>query len=158
MTIQKATSEQWQFAEDWGIHATRACLLELRDRVMALEAQANHIGDINKMVPPPVATDEELLKIWDSRNTYREIRRAIYDLGVAHGQASSQEVAEPAPVSCASTLVDRVKLAIDKAPFDEGEHQWNEARAAILEVAKWLEECDLACARGAARLLNQEAQ
>lgn len=32
------------------------------------------------------------------------------------------------------------------------------ARTAILEVAKWLEECDLACARGAARLLNQEAQ
>jgi hypothetical protein len=64
MTIQKATPEQWQFAEDWGIYATRACLLELRARVEALEAQANHIGDINKMVPPPVATDDELQALW----------------------------------------------------------------------------------------------
>jgi hypothetical protein len=92
----RATPKQWEKVENWSseMSSTDSCVLELRARVMALEAQANHIGDINKMVPPPVA----------------------------------------------STLVDRVKLAIDEAPFDEGEHQWNEARYAILEVARWMRE------------------
>jgi hypothetical protein len=53
-------------------------------------------------------------------------------------QASSREVAAPAPV--AGGLVERVKLAIDSALYDEDDHQWNEGRAAILEVATWLRE------------------
>jgi len=38
--------------------------------------------------------------------------------------------------------VERVAAAIDRAPFDEDLHQWDEgdeARAAIREVAAWLE-------------------
>jgi hypothetical protein len=116
MTIQKATSEQWQFAEDWGIYATRACLLELRARVEALEAQASNYPAI------PDSSDQ-------------------------------------APV--AGGLVDRVARAVTLGSNPNiCVHIWSDiaARAAIIEVAKWLEECDLACARGAARLLNQEAQ
>ena len=67
-------------------------------------------------------------------------------------QASSREVAEPAPV--AVELVERVKLAIDSALYDEDEHQWNEARAAILEQATWLREQGL---EGVAALIEQEA-
>ena len=93
MNNHKATPEQWDKVEEWcsEVSSRDSCILELRARVMALEAQA-----------------------------------------------SSREVAEPAPV--AGGLVDRVTLAIDKAPFDENEHQWDEARAALLVVAKWLRE------------------
>lgn len=67
-------------------------------------------------------------------------------------QAGSREVADPAPV--AGGLVERITLAIDRAPFDEGDHLWDEARAAILEVAKWLREQGLVID---ADLLEQEA-
>jgi len=120
-------------------------------RVAKLEAQANHSGDINKMVPPPVATDEELRRryhdvfvLFGHTNTLR----AIYNLGVTYGQARSREVAEPAPV--AGVLVKRVKLAIDSVSLDE------EARAAILEVATWLREQGTP-ASGWAMRLEQEA-
>lgn len=130
----KATPGQWEEVGAFA-SATRDCILELRARVEVLEAQANP----TKMVPPTVATDEELLKIWNSERACRPwvSRRAIYDLGVEHGQAGSREVADPAPA--VGGLVERVKLAIDSALYDEDEHQWNEARAAILEVARWLD-------------------
>ena len=69
-------------------------------------------------------------------------------------QASSREVAAPAPV--AGGLVERVKLAIDSALYDEDDHQWNEGRAAILEVARWLREQGTP-ASGWAMRLEQEA-
>jgi hypothetical protein len=167
MDNYKATPEQW-FADryDWSKADTEAmtgdsafrCVLELRDRVEALEAQAGNLkGSLTSSTPPPVATDEELGKAWDAAGvggTYSDCLRTIYNLGVAHGllQARSQELAEPAPV--AGGLVERITLAIDRAPFDEGDHLWDEARAAILEVARWLGE------RGgnqAAILLRREA-
>jgi hypothetical protein len=100
----KATPECWEWQEKWASKEVpdedSSCFLELRARVEALEAQANHIGDSNKMVPPPVATDEELCKVYNAPNPgHLGALRAIYDLGVAHGQAGSREVAEPAPVA-----------------------------------------------------------
>jgi len=91
----KATPEQWAEVGAFA-SATRACILELCARMEALEAQANHIGDTNKMVPPTVATDEELLKIWNSEKGCRPwvSRRAIYNLGIEHGQASSRDMLE----------------------------------------------------------------
>jgi hypothetical protein len=50
-------------------------------------------------------------------------------------------------------LVERVAAAIDGAPFDEGLNQWDEARAAIREVAKWLRAGRML---HAAELLEQE--
>jgi len=141
----KATPEQWAEVGAFA-SATRDCILELRARVEALEAQDNHSPGATKMVwvakahdtatPPTVATDEELLKIWNFEKGCRPwvSRRAIYNLGIKHGQASSPEVAEPAPV--AGGLVERVK------------------RADILEVATWLREHGW---ENAANLLEEEA-
>jgi len=177
----KATPEQWAEAGAFA-SATRACILELRARIEQLEAQANHSPGATKMAP--VATDEELKAMWNVPGTNLEVfravydlgvahgsreatdeelddtwhkttggtflarRRAVYDLGVAHGQAGSREVAEPAPV--AGGLVERVRLAIFSVSLDE------EARAAILEVAKWLREQGTP-ASGWAMRLEQEA-
>jgi hypothetical protein len=106
----KATPGQWDELEGWAGHgSTVACILELRARVEALEAHANHIGDSNKMVPPPVATDEELRAAWNVPGTNLDAFRAIYNLGLEHGQAGSRKMAEPAPV--ARGLVD--ELVVD---------------------------------------------
>jgi hypothetical protein len=104
------------------------------------------------MVPPPVATDEELKQTWLQGATLTQGHRAIYNLGVAHGQASSREVAEPAPVTGAGGLVERVSDAITS----ETGSRWasTEARAAILEVARWLRSHDI---NGSAKALEQEA-
>jgi hypothetical protein len=142
MNNHKATPEPWKADKyDWSRADTEAmdgdsafrCILELRARVEALEAQAGNLkGSLTSSTPPPVATDEELNRIWLSESTYKEIRRAIYDLGVAHGQAGPPEVAEPAPV--AGGLMVRVAHVIDTGSGEA------EARAAILEVARWLRE------------------
>jgi hypothetical protein len=192
MNNHKATPEQWKADKyDWSKADTEAmdndsafrCILELRARVEALEAQANCIPeaiqrgiedmleavpsvatvtrdrDETSSTPPSVATDEKLRAIWDRSLNREYALRDIYNLGVAHGQARSREVAEPAPV--AGGLVDRVARAVTLGSDPNiCINIWSDiaARTAIIEVAKWLEECDLACARGAARLLNQEAQ
>jgi hypothetical protein len=134
------------------IYEASFLLPQLLARVEALEAQANHSPGATKMVPPPVATDEELKAIWNVPGTSLEAFRAIYNLGIEHGQARSRKVAEPAPVAVG--LVERVKLAIDSALYDEDDHQWHEGRAAILEAAKWLRKQGAECS---ADLLEQEA-
>jgi hypothetical protein len=53
----KATDEQWKSAEEYGTFAC-ACILELRARVMALEAQA---GSQEVAEPAPVAGEVEEL-------------------------------------------------------------------------------------------------
>ena len=58
------------------------------------DTQVNHFGDINKMVPPPVATDEELRAIWMSDDRAINRLRCAYNLGVAHGQAGSREAGQ----------------------------------------------------------------
>jgi hypothetical protein len=138
MTGYKATPHKWRELEEFSSDDANACILELRARVEALEAQGRNYPETpDSSTPPPVATDEELRDIVALASTLGQARRAIYDLGIEHGLAFSREVAEPAPV--AGELVERVKLAIDRAQFDEDEHQWDEARAAIFEVAAWLD-------------------
>jgi hypothetical protein len=150
MSDYKATPEQWNNVEICAkVHlgALSPCLLELRARVEALEAPANHIPDATKMIPPPVATNKELRDIWDRAFNLR----ALYNLGVIHGQAGSREVVEPAPVTGA--LVQRVAYAI--TGDSDGPIHWKpEARAAILEVARWMREQGLVID---ADLLEQEA-
>jgi hypothetical protein len=72
-------------------------LEQLLARVEALEAQADHSRGVTEMVPPPVATDDTWHKT--TGGTFLDRRRAVYNLGVEHGQASSREVADPAPVA-----------------------------------------------------------
>ena len=159
----KATQTDWVNVEHSAIiHAAEACILELRSRIEQLEAQASNYPEIpdsstpppvarvtrdkdetgnyvivhNTATPPPVATDEDLWKLWAEFGF--AAFRIIYNLGIKHGQASSREMEEPAPV--AEGLTERVKLAIDSALYDEDDHQWHEGRAAILEVETWLRE------------------
>jgi hypothetical protein len=152
----KATQTDWVNVEHSAIiHAAEACILELRSRVEALEAQGRNLkGSLTSSTPPPVATDEELLEIWISERASRPwvSRRAIYDLGVAHGQAGSREVAEPAPV--AGELVANVAYAITE-DSDGPINCKNEARDAILEMATWLRKQGW---KRAAVLLEQEAR
>ena len=98
MNNHKATPEQWEEVGAFA-SATRDCILELRARVEALEAQANHFVDVPKMVPPTVATDEELRAIWDDESDFEQALHSTYNLGIEHGQAGSREVADPAPVA-----------------------------------------------------------
>jgi hypothetical protein len=154
MNNHNATPKQWEEVGAF-VSATRDCILELRARVEALEAQAGNYPEIpNSSTPPPVATDEELLEIWISERASRPwvSRRAIYDLGVAHGQAGSREVAEPAPV--AGELVANVAYAITE-DSDGPINCKNEARDAILEMATWLRKQGW---KRAAVLLEQEAR
>jgi hypothetical protein len=57
-----------------------------------------------------VATDEELWKLWAEFGF--AAFRAIYNLGVTHGLASSREVVEPAPV--AGGFMERVAYIIEQ--------------------------------------------
>ena len=164
----KAAPEQWKADRyDWSKADTEAmtgdsafrCILELRDRVMALEAQAGNLkGSLTSSTPPPVATDEDLYEIWDSINNYKAIRRAIYNLGVAHGQAGRREVAKPAPV--AGGLVERVSWLI--AGFASRSKPGDDCKPTavniVAEVVKWLHEQDWKADVGeAADLLEQES-
>jgi hypothetical protein len=94
----KATPEQWYMLEQY---ATTHCavsplILELRARVEALEAQGRNYPETpDSSTPPPVATDEELKDIMNRAGTsWIQDVRAIYNLGIEHGQAGSREVAE----------------------------------------------------------------
>ena len=116
----KATPEQWQAtekrADNGNIIDIR--LLELLARIEQLEAQASSYPVTpDSSTPPPVATDEELRQTWLQAATLTQGHRAVYNLGIEHGQASSREV----------------------ALFNDHEHQWDkESRAAILEVKRRL--------------------
>lgn len=156
MNNYKATPEQWEYQERWAsspvLGVDSSCFLELRARVMALEAQANHFVDVPKMVPPPVVTDEELQAIWDRSSGFEQALHAIYDLGVEHGQAGSREVAEPVPI--AGGLVERISYEIR---IGRTTLRCDEATAvsAILEVARWMR--SELVSREIAERLEQEA-
>jgi len=178
----KAAPECWEWQEKWASKEVpdedSSCFLELRARIEQLEAHASNLkGSLTSSTPPPVAkvtrdrdetgnyvivhdtatpppvaTDEELAKTWNTSyvgdSAFNAANRALYNLGIKHGQAGSREVADPAPV--AGGLVERVKSAIDSVSLNE------EARAAILEVATWLREQGTP-ASGWAMRLEQEA-
>jgi hypothetical protein len=132
--------------------------------VQSLESQAgNYQGILDGSTPPSVATDEKLWSLWANRPSgplsAPAALRAIYNLGIEHGQARSRDVAEPAPV--AGGLVERVAKRL-VAVFENGPYtieacKWDEsaARAAILEVAAWMRENE--CGYNAVRWLEQEA-
>jgi hypothetical protein len=102
----KATPEQWNNIEGSACgrnpFADDACLLELRSRVEALEAQAGNLkGSLTSATPPTVATNDELIGVYNDcpEDSQKAALRDVYDLGIKHGQASSREAAEPAPVA-----------------------------------------------------------
>jgi len=100
----KATPEFWEWQASKrraaNGHITDFRLLELQARIEQLEAQARNYPEIpDSSTPPPVATDEELKQTWLQGATLTQGHRAVYNLGIEHGQAGSREVADPAPVA-----------------------------------------------------------
>ena len=138
MDNYKATPEQWAGIERYGKvsnYVVDACILELRARVEALEAQANHFVDVPKMVPPTVATDEELDDTWHQAGnapggTFVACRRAIYNLGIEHGQAC-----RPKPPSLKEQALEILRKHADRAYLtDESSADANIIRRALEQL------------------------
>ena len=122
-------------------------LLHLLERVEALEQQPTCKQALQ--VPPtpeaaPLVTDEELLAMrsWSSHgptfdSDLVEFGRACYNLGRQHGAAQPPAAQPASPVAPAGGLVERVANAIGDGSFGN----WlPEARAAIREVAAWMQD------------------
>jgi hypothetical protein len=145
MTNQhQATPDEWAQQEDWANRSAfsdSSCILELRDRVEALEAAqqppqdkldrliALDRDDPTNSLVDRIATDAELCQVYNEKTTLR----AVYDLGRQHGAAPTRSGPE-------SPLVERVADAIAAQATSAGIVNDRPARAAILEVAAWLKE------------------
>jgi predicted transcriptional regulator len=134
VTDYRATPEQWAQCEEWlenpVIGASDACILELRARVEALEAAAHkHIVETSANILALASRVEAL-------------------------EANSKPTPNPSQIR--SSLVERVADAIAKADDDGLTNMtWSyHARAAIREVAAWLDENT---GGDAAWMLTQEA-
>jgi hypothetical protein len=140
MTKQhKAAPDEWAQQEDWAnrsVFSTSSCIIELRDRIEALEVGQQPLAFTGKAVAPikaPITRD----------------RDETGDYLIVHDT--------PAP---ASSLVERVADAIAAQATSAGIVNDRPARAAILEVATWLRNQDdglLAFGLDWATRLQQEA-
>jgi folylpolyglutamate synthase/dihydropteroate synthase len=131
----RATAEQWLAMEvDGRNFAVASCLLELRDRIKALEATQHAHVDLSHLSD---AEREKMLKSIASPGRFEVL-----------------EVAQPPqpnhPEFPDGSLVKRVANAMD------GATEW-QARAAIREVAAWLRE-ENGYGPGWAIRLEQEAE
>jgi hypothetical protein len=134
MTDHKATPEQWAMLEEQSAPEYDSTILELRARVEALEAAQ----------PQPEPIDEE------------ENDRRFHACMDLIKNATPEQIRAAAGLLERSSLVKRVALAISGIEYglerDEEAVNWaSEARAAIREVALWLNEAPLdlyACDRG----------
>jgi hypothetical protein len=154
MTNQhKATPDDWAQQEDWAnrsVFSDSSCIIELRDRIEALEvgqqplvnhapAKPEYRDKLDRLIEQDrsnpqqlalvdrLATDAELCQVYNEKTTLR----AVYDLGREHGAAPIRSGPE-------SPLVERVADAIAAQATSAGIVNDRPARAAILEVAAWL--------------------
>jgi hypothetical protein len=136
MTDYKATPDQWAYQEHWAQEdGDAACILELRARVEALEANTkawreDHLRLANtcagmaedrleffgKLLPDGESNPEDEIIDYYSKLEAQHPGRAVF-----HQDPS---------------LAERVAMAITR---DGEQARWDEARAAMLEIAKWLE-------------------
>ena len=157
MTDQhKATPEQWERQELRArLHALddqdAPCILELRDRIAALEAAQQ----------PRAFTGQVVAPITGSAGPGVGVALYLDPSEEQHGVTSDRLIARDTPAP-AGSLVDRVAQIIAVTPLPT--ELWrDEARTAILEVAAWLKENDSKCPMGGealgvtAELLEQEA-
>jgi hypothetical protein len=131
MTQHKATPEQWAEMEQWaGGYSTSACLIELRDRIAAMETQR----ETEKACIQEIYDKLDRLKVQHESNWSR-----IVELEEAAAADHFPDAKKMVPALAPAGLVERVAQAIadDDAPVD----LWlTDARAAILAVAEWLRE------------------
>jgi len=116
-TSHKATPKQWEYAGTFAFD-TRACLLELRDRVAALENAANshstasdsQVGsstpDHVRGAPEMVATDDELVDIFYFHTHISSVLaisglRAIYNHGATKAACPHVRTSDEGTSYCA---------------------------------------------------------
>jgi hypothetical protein len=162
----KATPEQWQTIEGFANQdlTVYSCLLELRDRISALETQreaekaciqeiydsldwlkVRHESNWSRIVkleeahqqPEPI--DEE-----ENERRFRACLAAIDNTTpeqVKAAVAKASAKLDPQAPAPAGGLVERVAFAIGSAEWESDETpQWTEeANAAILAVAEWMD-------------------
>jgi hypothetical protein len=178
MTDYKATTDQWAYQEHWAQEdGDAACLLELRDRVQSLEDDSwKQAESTSYCVDALVKRIEELeanTKQW--RTDYLRLANTCAGMAsdrleffgkllpdgesdpegeiIDYYNALAAQHAEKAAFHQDPSLAERVAMAITR---DGEQARWDEARAAMLEIAKWLE--SRAGGTRACWLLEWEAQ
>lgn len=146
MTDYKATLAQWAECEEWAassvIGASDACILELRARVEVLEdAAQKHIVETSANILA-LANRVEVLEV--AKRPASKVYEINEPLQLTPEQAqhvrdllAPNSKPTPNPSQIRISLVERVVMAIGR---DSETARWNEARAAIREVAVWLRE------------------
>jgi len=153
MTDYKATTDQWAYQEHWAQEdGDAACILELRARVEALEAntkqwRTDHLRLANTCAGMAEDRLEFFGKLLPDGESDPE------DEIIDYYNALAAQHAEKAVFHQDPSLAERVAMAITR---DGEQARWDEARAAMLEIAKWLE--SRAGGTRACWLLEREAQ
>ena len=153
MTDYKATTDQWAYQEHWAQEdGDAACILELRARIEALEAntkawRADHLRLANTCAGMTSDRLEFFGKLLPDGESDPEGEIVDYY------NALAAQHAEKAVFHQDPSLAERVAMAITR---DGEQARWDEARAAMLEIAKWLE--SRAGGTRACWLLEWEAQ
>jgi len=151
MTDYKATPEQWAQCEDWVrssvVGASDACILELRARIETLEAAAHkHVVETSanilalaSRVESLEAAEREASKVYQIS---KPLRLTPDQVQQAFDQLLPKIKPSPDSSQIESSLVERVGFAILEQ-FENNAGNEAEARAAIREVALWLNEAPL---------------
>ena len=137
----RATAGEWALVRRMAHHVEFSCLLELRDRIEALEARNENDKEAWAAMRRAGSSHGERIgalmeRIEDLENDRRAILNSSSRLrvGFHDSPAKSNHPAKPD-----SSLVERVAFAI--VGDSDGPINWKpEARAAIREVAAWLRE------------------
>jgi hypothetical protein len=145
MTDYKATSDQWnqvQKCADVVGSSDCSAILELRARIETLENAAHkHIVETNSNIVALFTRVESLEAAERQASKVYEISKPLKLTAKQQEELNAllRPGSRPSPNSSqiGSSLVERIVMAIGR---DSETARWNEARAAICEVATWLEE------------------
>ena len=143
MTDYKATSDQWnqvQKCADVVGSSDCSAILELRARVETLEDAAHkHIVETNSNIVALFTRVESLEAAERQASKVYEISKPLKLTAKQQEELNAllRPSSKPSPNSSqtGSSLVERVVMAIGR---DSETARWNEARAAIREVAAWM--------------------
>ncbi len=143
MTDYKATSDQWnqvQKCADVVGSSDCSAILELRARIETLENAAHkHIVETNSNILALAGRVESLEAAERQASKVYEISKPLKLTAKQQEELNAllRPGSRPSPNSSQirSSLVERVVMAIGR---DSETARWNEARAAIREVAAWM--------------------
>ena len=151
----RATAEQWARLEQryLGGNDLVCAALELRDRIEALEAATNHPESPDSSLAPAIAWARQLpvhvlchpngcdicQRDWPCARLLAEQDAKAESKAAANSKPipNPHQIRSSAEGAPAGGLVERVAEIISNG--DDGHHWSDEARAAILAVAEWLE-------------------